>query len=162
MSIVLTATAVAKTGQRVFESAIQVSVTLPAVAADQSLPSVTIPSDAIPSGATITRVLAAIAWRKQADTSAAANAVNGAQNIQVQNSVGGTWRNAITIATALLSTAASATEGGLLILGDTDIDNEVTGAATYSFKWALALVTAASLTLSDVQTYLLVEFTTGS
>ena len=165
MSIIKTTadvTAVNKASRLVFASALQASVVLPAVAADLSLPSVAIASGDIPSGATITRVLAAVAWRKQVDSSAAANAVNGAQNIQVQNSVSGTWTNAIAIATAALSTAASATEGGVMIIGAIDIKAEVTGTGTYSFQWASALVTAASLTLYDVQTYLIVEFTTSS
>lgn len=141
----------------VFASAVQATLVLPAVAASLTLPNVVI--SALPSGITIDRVVAAIAWRKQVDSSAALNAINTAQQVQVRDDTPGTFRNAITIADNALETAASATEGGLMLLGDSDISVEVTGADTYEFQWQNAQVDGASLTLNDVQTYLILEYT---
>jgi hypothetical protein len=140
----------------VYASAMQGTVVLPAVAANLTLPSVVV---TVPAGVTINRVIAAIAWRKQVESSAALNAINTAQQIRVRDDTPGTFRNAITIADNSLETAASATEGGLMLLGDSDISAEVVGSDTYEFQWTLARVDGASLTLHDVQDYIIVEYT---
>lgn len=140
----------------VYASAMQGTVVLPAVAANLSLPSVLV---TIPSGITIDRVIAAIAWRKQVESSAALNAIDGAQQVQVRSDAPGTFRNAITMANNALETASSATEGGIMLLGDSDISVEVVGSDTYEFQWTLALVDGASLTLHDVQDYIIIEYT---
>jgi len=145
-------------GRLIFASDVQATAILPAVANDISLPSVTIPSAAIPTGASISRVLAAVAWRKQVNSDSSANAIVGAQNIQVRSDAPGTWRNAINVADNALETAADATEGGSMLQGDNDIKVEVVGPDTYEFQWASAAVDAASLTLYDVQTYLILEY----
>ncbi|MFQ6031010.1 MAG: hypothetical protein ACE5Q6_26390, partial [Dehalococcoidia bacterium] len=90
---------------------------------------------------------------------AAPNAVNGAQQIRVRSDAPGTFQDAITIADNSLETAASATEGGLMLLGDSDISVEVDGVDTYEFQWQNARVDGASLTLHDFQTYLILEYT---
>ena len=140
----------------VFASAAQATVVLPAVAASVALPSVTVAG--LPEDIAINRVVAAIAWRKQVNSSLLANAIDGAQQIQVRSDAPGTFRDAITIADNLLSTGATATEGGMLLLGDSDLAVEVAGGGTYEFQWTLAQVDDAALTLHDVQTYLIVEF----
>lgn len=145
-------------GRLVFASEVQPTVVLPAVAANVSLPSVTIPADFLPAGSNIKRVIAGLAWRKQVDSSAAANAVNVAQNIQVRSDAPGTFVNAINIVDNSLATEPSATEGGEMLLGDEDISAEVDEADTYEFQWTDADVDGASLTLHDVQTYLLVDY----
>ena len=141
-----------------FASEVQPTVVLPSVAANVALPSVTIPDDFLPPGANINRVTAGFAWRKQVDSSALANAVNVAQNIQVRSDAPGTFVDAINIADNSLATDASATEGGEMLLGDEDISGEVDEADTYEFQWTDADVDGASLTLHDVQTYLLVDY----
>lgn len=138
-----------------FSSDVQPSAVLPAVAANVALPSVTIPAGVLQGR--ITRVVAGVSWRKQVDSSGVANAVNGAQTIQVRSDAPGTFRNAVNIADGALSTAASGTEGGSMLIGDNDIKVEVTGADTYEFQWTNAAVDGASLTLHDVQTFLFVE-----
>ena len=138
-------------------SAGTINLVLPAVAASLVLPSVTV--GGLPSGITIGAVFAAIAWRKQVDSSAVLNAINGTQQVRVRSDAPGTFRDAITMSNAALETVASATEGGMMIWGDSDISAEVIGADTYEFQWQLALVTGASLTLHDVQTYLILEYT---
>lgn len=146
-------------GRKVYASVNAVAtVVLPAAAANVALPSVTIPSDFIPSGSSIARVFAAVSWRKQVDSSALANAVNGAQTIQVRSDAPGTFRDAIDVADDTLATGASASEGGVMLVGDNDLSVEVVGADTYEFQWTLALVDGASITLHDIQTFLLVDY----
>lgn len=151
------ATLVGRGSRLVFASAIQATVVLPDAAASLTLPNVVIST--LPSGITIDRVIAAIAWRKQIESSAVLNAINNAQQIQVRDDSPGTFRNAITIADNSLETAANATEGGLMLLGDSDISVEVDGVDTYEFQWQNAQVDGAALTLHDVQTYLIIEYT---
>lgn len=141
----------------VFASAVQATLVLPAAAASLVLPNVVI--SALPTGITIDRVIAAIAWRKQVDSSSVINAINNAQQVQVRTDAPGTFRDSITIANNSLETAANATEGGLMLLGDSDISVEVTEADTYEFQWQNAQVDGASLTLHDLQTYLIIEYT---
>lgn len=148
-----------QSGKLSFGSAVQATVVLPAVVASLSLPSITIAAVDLPSNLTITRVIAAIAWRKGVESSAVANAINGAQQIQARKSGSVSFIDAITIADNSLAHGGSATEGGLMLLGDSDISSEVDGAGTYQFQWTSALVDGASLTLHDVQTYLLIEHT---
>ena len=140
----------------VYGSPIVGIVVLPAVAANIILPSVVV---TVPSGITINRVVGAFSWRKQVDSSAALNAIDGAQQIQVRSDAPGTFRDAITMVNNALETAASATEGGLMVYGDSDISAEVVGSDTYEFQWTLALVDGASLTLHDCQTFIIIEYT---
>ncbi len=92
------------------------------------------------------------------DSSAVANAVNVAQNIQVRSDAPGTFRNAIAVPDNSLATGASGTDGGVLLMGALDISVEVVGEDTYEFQWTLADVDGDNLTLHDVQTYLIVEY----
>ena len=99
-----------------------------------------------------------MSWRKQVESSAALNAINNAQQIQVRDDSPGTFRNAITIPDNALETAASATEGGIVLFGAADISVEVDGDDIYEFQWQNAQVDGASLTLHDFQTFLIVEY----
>lgn len=148
-----------RAGRLVFPGAGAATVVLPAVAANVALPSVTIAAGELPAGMVILSVKVAIAWRKQVDSSAGANAIVGAQQIQVRSDAPGTFRNALTIADNMLATDGSATEGGMMIMGETDISVEVVGADTYEIQWTLAAVDGAALTLHDFQTYLIIEHT---
>jgi hypothetical protein len=145
-------------GRLVFVSDAQPTVVLPAVAANLTLPNVIVPAAAIPNGATIRRVTVGVSWRKQVESSGVTNAIDGDQNVQVRADTPGTWINGVNVDDNTLQTAASATEGGILLMGDNDVSTEVDEADTYNFRWALALVDGASLTLHDVQTYLIVEY----
>ena len=148
----------ASTSRLIFWSDLQPIVVLPAVAANQSLPSVAVDLAIQPGGTSIKRVLAGMSFSKKVDSSAVANAVVGAQEIQVRSDAPGTFRNAISMPDNVLATASGATEGGLLVVGNHDIAVEVTASDTYEFQWTNALVDGASLTLHDVQTLIIVEF----
>ena len=145
-------------GRLVFASTPAATVVLTSTAANVALPSVTIPADASPTKAVIRRVLAGMAWRKQVDSSAVANAINVAQNIQVRSDAPGTFRNAIAIPDNSLATGANSTDGGTLLIGTFDISVEVVGPDTYEFQWTLADVDGNNLTLHDVQTFLILEY----
>ena len=141
--------------RQVFSSAIQPTVVVNATAADKSLPKVTI---TLQTGRTIDRVTAAFAWRKQVESSGSANAVNVAQKIQIRIDTPGCWVDAITLADNSLATAASATEGGMMILGEINIKSDVAATDGYDFQWENADVDGVSLTFHDVQTYLIIDY----
>ena len=151
--------AAAPSGRLTFASDLQLTVVLGAAAGDKALPSVTIPAGAIPSDSSISRVLAAISYRKSVESSSAPNAIDGAgQAVQVRVDTPGTWRDAIDTPNDSFPHAADATEAGYMQIGDNDIAVEVTGAGTYEFQWNDAEVDGDSLTFYDVQTYLIVEY----
>jgi hypothetical protein len=140
----------------VFASELEPAVgLLGAPPADTALPAVTV---SLPVGVTTSRVFAAIAWRKQADSSGADNAVATNQQVQVRRSPAGAFANAINIPASSLFTGANAAEGGLLLMGALDISGEVDGEGTFEFQWLGAEAVASTLTLYDFQTYLVVEF----
>jgi hypothetical protein len=158
-----------KESHAIFWSDVQPSVIIPAVATDLDFPSVTIPASGIPTGSIITSVRAIIKWRKQVDTSTALNKISASsKTIRVKKSTG-TWGVddivAINVPNNSLSTDASATEGGDLITGTSDIKAEVDAInATYNFRSEetnrtdAIIATGASLTLVDVQTALIVRW----
>lgn len=153
----------AKGGRLVFSSDLQATVAITDVAGDKALPAVTIPAGAIPPGATISRVLAAVSWRKQVESGAVAGGLNGAQVIEVDKTGGFPAATAINLPDGSLATAASATENGLRVVGDNDLGpngaNEVDGADTYEFQWTAAdAATGVALTFQDWQCHLLMEY----
>ncbi len=140
----------------VFKSKIQATVVVTTTAGDKALPSVTA---TLSSTLTVKRITAAWAWRKAVDSSTSVNAVNGAsQDIQVRSDEPGCWTNAIQVTDNSIHTGASATEGGMLVLGDQSIQSEVDATDVYEFQWNDADVDGNNLTLYDVQTYLIVEY----
>jgi len=157
-----------KESQMVFWSDVQPSVVITGTAADLDFPSVVVP-DIIPAGATITSVIALVKFRKQVDSSGSANAIAGAsKTIRVKKSTGA-WGTddvvAIDVPNNTLSTDGSATEGGDIIVGDNDIKAEVDADnSTYNFRSEQTnrtdaiVVDAASLTLVDCQTALIIKW----
>lgn len=144
------------------------------VAGDKDFANVVFPANFLPAGATIDSIFLMLHWRKQVETSTAANAVNGAgKTIRVKKSTGGWLADSvvgITMADNELATAASATEGGTIIIGSANIVSEVddTNGVTYNiesnetnFAGQGIVVDAASLTLYDLYTGLRVVFKVG-
>lgn len=139
---------------RTFFSDVQASASIPAVAADVSLPSVVLPN----MSGTIVSVKAGVAFRMIENTNASANKINGAQNIQVQKGAG-SFASAINLVDDQWGVAGSTREGGTVQVGD----NEMVGAvdafnATYNMKITSASADQASLVLYDVQTFLIVTW----
>lgn len=140
--------------RRTYASTITGSIVVNATAADKTLGTVVVP--ALPTGYSIVSAFVAVAWRKGVESSTVANAVNVAQNIQIQKGAGA-FATVIALPDNSLAHAASATEGGSLLSGDTDVAATVDGAATYTIKWTLADVDGASLTFHDVQVFIILE-----
>lgn len=123
-------------------------IDLPAVAADTALPNVVV--SGLPAGLTIDRVVALLKVRAVENTNAGgANAIKGAQNIQVRKAAG-SWVAAINLADNQWLVAASTRESGDVLIGDNDVKATVDGDGTYNFQFASALVDLASLRLNDV------------
>ena len=146
------------------------SVAIPAVAADLDFSDIVFPSDFLPSGADIDAVYLILRWRKQVESSTAANAIKGAsKTIRVKKSTG-SWGTddvvAITFADNQLATVGSATEDGDYIVGASDISSEVDDCdgVTYNVRSENTnradsmIVDGASLTLYDVYTGLMVHY----
>ena len=140
-----------------FWSATDDVIDLPAVAADTAFPSVTIVG--IPAGATWLRVIAMLKIRMLENTNAGgANALVGAQDIQVKETAAGTFTDAINLVDNQWTVAASTREGGDVVLGNIDVKAEVDGNDTYDFQLDEAVVDLANLRLNGVQTGLRVYF----
>lgn len=146
------------------------SLAIPAVAADLSFSDVVFPANFLPEGAIIDSVYLMVHWRKQFDSSGAANAVDGAgYAIRVKKSTGAWGADdvvGITFADNSLATDADAVEGGTIIIGDADISGEVddVDGVTYNIRSEetnrgdAVVVDAASLTLYDIFTGLRVYY----
>lgn len=132
-----------------FWSLPQEEVAIPAAPADQALPDVTVAD--LPAGATIVRAIAMFVFRVCEDSSAAGNALAGAQEIQVRDDTPSAWIDAINFVDNQFTLAASAREGGTVVVGAIDISGTVDGNDTYNFQWDEAVADAASLLFNDVQ-----------
>ena len=134
-------------------------IDLPAVAAPTSFPSVVV--SGIPSGAVLDRVVAILKVRAIENTNAgAANAIAGAQVLQVQKGAGA-WATVINLPDNLWTVAASTREAGDVLVGDNDVKATVDGDGTYNFRLPAALVDRASLRLNDVLVGLRFFFSTS-
>jgi hypothetical protein len=150
------------------DSAMLASLAFSNVAADKDFPSVV--ATAKPAGATITKAYWGFSYSKKVDSSDGVNAVSAAsKTVRVKVSTGA-WGTddivAFTFANGTLSTPASTTEGGMMIMGSVDIKSVVDGsAATFNFRSEetersdALTVTGASLTFYDVESWLVVEYT---
>ncbi len=147
------------------------TVALPAVAGDLDFSDVVFPAGFLPAGATVDSIYLMLKWRKQVDSSSAPNAVAAAAKTIRVMKTGGAWGTndivALTLADNQLAIGADATEGGDMIIGDTDIKSEVDDVdnETYNFRSEQVnagegiIVDGASLTLHDVYTIMRVYFT---
>lgn len=120
------------------------------VAADKTLPSVTVAG--IPTGATILRAVAFIKFRALINTAANPNALDGAQEIQVDDSVATGWLDCINFIADMFTVDTDSTVGGDVFIGAIDVKARVDGNDTYSFQWDEALTDSDGLTFNDIQT----------
>ena len=117
-------------------------------AQDTDLPNVVV--SGLPDGIELVRVVAVLKVRAIENTSASgANAISGAQVIQVRKSAG-TWVTAINLPNNLWTVAASTRESGDVLVGDNDVKSEVDGDGTYNLRFHDALVDYDNLRLNDV------------
>jgi hypothetical protein len=115
-------------------------------------PSVVVPSGFLPAGATINRVELVMKYRKAFDTSGSDNKIAGPLNVQVKESVSGSFTTGIVIADDSIEVAADGESGGDLLVGSIDVKAEVAADnKTYAVQIASAAADGASLELQDVQ-----------
>ena len=142
-----------------FWSAYQALVSLTDTAApgtDVALPNVVVAG--LPAGATIVRATAFFKSRMIENTNAAANKLQGGQNISVQKGGAGGYSTGIALVDDLFGIAASTREPGDVLMGNTDLAALVTGNDTYNFQWTASLVDQANLKFYDVQTGLRIVY----
>jgi hypothetical protein len=140
---------------KTYWSASQISVTVTDGAGDKTLPSVTLPNIT----GTITHVYAGFMFRMIENTNAAANKLNGAQNIQVRVDTPGAWANGINFVDDQFGVAATTREGGSCVLGNVDLVGTVTAFNdVYEFQWDEAVADQSNLVFNDVQTFLIVSY----
>jgi len=104
----------------------------------------------IPSNVIIDYVHIYVFSQVTENTNASANKVNGAQNIQIQKTVGGTWTNCVNILDDALRVPASTRDMGRLLGVPVDCKSEVTGNGSYNLQWTSAQMDLDSLYLDDV------------
>jgi len=117
----------------------------------------------LPPGTTITRAYAVLTFSKKVNSAGVVNDVDGLQYIKVLSPASGAaYVNALKLLDQTLHTAANATEGGTIIMGGDDTDTEFSSIMSedglYTFQWTASALTADTLTLYDVQMFIVVEF----
>ena len=147
------------------------SLAITDTAANKDFSNVVFPTGFLPAGAIVQAIYLMVKWRKQVDSSAAPNAINGAsKTIRVMKN-GATWGTndivGMTFADNQLATGASTTEGGDMIVGDVDVKGEVDDVdnETYNVRSEQTnrtdalVVDGDALTLHDVYTGFRVYYT---
>ncbi len=150
-----------KDGRKTISSPVQATLVLPisSSAANLALPSVVVTSGLIPPNATIVRATAIVSWRKAIESSTGANAIVAAAGQLIEVDItGGFATTAITLVDNTLAMTADEVAGGNALIGFVDIKAEVADGSTTTFQWSLGGVDAASITLHDVQTHLVIEY----
>lgn len=134
----------------------QLSVVVPAGAANQAMPDVVVA--AIPAGATVVKATPMFKFRSVTNAGAA-NKLNGAQHIQIQKGGAGGYADAISLIDDQFTIAAATVDApGDVVIGDHNVVAKVDGNATYNFQWTSANADVAGLTFNDVQTGLRVWY----
>ena len=126
-------------------------------ATDIALPDVVVAD--LPAGAVVVRAIAIFKFRVIRETSGGANALDGAQEIQVRDDSPSAWVDAINFIADQFTLAASAEESGDVCIGAIDVSGTVDGNDTYNFQWDEALADADDLTLNDIQVGLRIWYT---
>ncbi len=141
----------------VFWSPSQEAVVVTDAAPNLALPSVVLPNQA----GTITHVYAGFKFRMVENTNAAANSLDSAQYIQVNNAAEGLV-NAIAFVDTQYSIAALTREGGDVVMGNIDLQAAAQPVdafnVTVTFQWTAADAHLPNLEFNDVQTFLVVKW----
>jgi len=109
----------------------------------------------IPAGVTIDYVHIYVFSQVIENTNASANKVNGAQNVQVQKTVGGAWTNCISILDDALRVPGTATvnparDMARLLGAPIDCKAEVSGNGNYNLQWTNAQMDLDSMNFDDI------------
>jgi len=139
------------------------TVTIPAIgsAADQALGTLTIAG--LPAGAVPSHLFVNFLFTERNNTSANANALSGAQNLQVKRNAEA-LRTFFSFAGGEYSTVASSPGSGDAKRGTVDLISLITPANgnTLTFQWTAAGATGASLVLAGFQIVVEIWYTLGT
>ena len=139
------------------------SITITTTAGTKTLTSPSVVVAGIPSGATVTKVVALLKIASITDTSGADNAIVGSTMVLQCDAASGFTSPTTAISIPDNSWAvdvdAGQTRGGDAIIGSADIKAEVTGNGTYYFRFINADCDGNNLILNDVLVGLRVYFT---
>jgi len=139
-------------------SSYSTQVQLNTITGDKTLPSITI-AGLLP-GVAIVRAIMIFKYRTIENTGTAVNGVSGAQNLQAEKAVGGSWVTGIALGGGECSVPASTRETGDVMMGTADISAQVPASgAVMSFKWTSGLAAQNNLNFNDVQVGLRIWFT---
>jgi len=139
-------------------SAYSAQIVLTTSTGDKPLPSITITG--LPAGMIVTRAVMMFKYRTIENTNAAVNSVSGAQNIQAQKAVGGSWVTGIALGGGECSVPASTRETGDVMMGTDDISSQIpVNGALLNFQWASGKAAQNSLNFNDIQIGLRIWFT---
>jgi len=134
----------------------QEEIQVPAVAGTLVFtPTVTVAD--LPVGATVVRAFAMFKFRMVENTADAPNALDGptvaatSQVIQVKETAGGAYVDAINFADNQFSLVNLTREGGDAYIGSPDIAGEVDGNDSYTFQWLLRKCDADFINFNDCQ-----------
>ena len=139
-----------------FWSLPQEEVSIPAAAADQALPDIVV---TLPNGARVTRAIVMFKYRIVDNINAGANALAGAQEIQIRDDTPSAWIDAINFVDNQFTLAASTRESGDVSIGLIDVSGTVDGSDTYNLQWDEAVADLASINFNDIQVGLRIWYT---
>lgn len=125
------------------------AITITSAAADIALPDVVVAD--LPVQCHVVRAVALFKFRAMENSNVAANKINGAQEIQVDDSAATGWLDAINLIDDEFALAASTREWGEIVIGSANVATRVDANDTYSFQWDEALVDVDSLIFNDIQ-----------
>jgi len=141
-----------KVTEKLFSDSVRITVTS---VAGHKIIKTGFPITLIPSGVTLNYVHIYVFSQVTENTNAAANKVDGAQNIQIQKAIGGFWTNCVAILDDALRVPATTRDMGRLLGVPVDCKSEVDGNGSYDIRWTNAKMDVNSLNLDDV--FFLVE-----
>lgn len=142
----------------VLASAYAPQIVLTGGAGNKPLPSITIRG--LPTGVNVTQAEMLVKFRTIENTNAAVNSVSGAQNIQAQKAVGGSWITGIALGGGEFSVPGATRETGDVMMGTNDVSAQVpANGAVMSFQWTGGVAALANLNFNDVQVILKIWFT---
>ena len=127
---------------------------IPAVAADQNLNSVVIPSL---TNRTILEAFAGVNIHTIEEDSAGENCIADDQYIKIDNSAEGEFYNAIQVLGGALAVDADGNRAGCEIIGSIDISSYFTWGDTVYFKWANSKAAGADLLLTPIQSFIILH-----
>ena len=142
----------------VLASAYANQVQLTSVAGNKNLPSITIRR--LPTGVTVAEAEMLIKFRTIENTNSAVNSVSGAQNIQAQKAIGGSWVTGIALGGGEFSVPGATRETGDVMMGTADVSAQVpANGAVMDFRWTSGVAALDNLNFNDVQVILKIWFT---